>query len=66
MTWKCHVDESTKSRYDMILGRYLLTKQVLNIKCSNIVIAADDIPFKGATASMFYLGTYVFKDLNTG
>ena len=24
-TWKWHVDESAKGRYDMILGRYLLT-----------------------------------------
>ena len=25
VTWKCHVDNSAKGRYDMILGRYLLT-----------------------------------------
>ena len=25
VTWKCHVDDSTKGRYDMILGRELLT-----------------------------------------
>ena len=25
MRWKCHVDHSTKGRYEMILGRYLLT-----------------------------------------
>ena len=25
VTWKCHVDESAKGRYDMILGRNLLT-----------------------------------------
>ena len=24
-TWKCHVDDSAQGRYDMILGRYLLT-----------------------------------------
>ena len=23
-TWKCHVDDSAKGRYNMILGRYLL------------------------------------------
>ena len=23
VTWKCHVDESTKGRYDMILERYI-------------------------------------------
>ena len=25
VTWKCHVDDSAKVRYNMILGRYLLT-----------------------------------------
>ena len=25
VTYICHVDESAKGRYDMILGRYLLT-----------------------------------------
>ena len=25
VTWRFHVDESTKSRYDMILGHYILT-----------------------------------------
>ena len=25
VTWNCHVDESVKGRYDMILGQYLLT-----------------------------------------
>ena len=29
--WNCHVDESAKGRYDMILGRYLLTALVLNL-----------------------------------
>ena len=29
VTWKCHIDESTKGRYDMILGRDLLTALVL-------------------------------------
>ena len=25
VTWKCHVDDSAKGRYDTILGKYLLT-----------------------------------------
>ena len=32
VTWKCHVDESTNSRYDMNLGRDLLTSMGLHIK----------------------------------
>ena len=26
VTWNFHVDDSAKGRYDMILGRYLLTE----------------------------------------
>ena len=25
VTWNCHVDDSSKGRYDIVLGRYLLT-----------------------------------------
>ena len=25
MMWNCHVDESTKDRYETILGRYIFT-----------------------------------------
>ena len=32
VAWKCHVDESNNGRYDMILGRYLLTSLGLYIK----------------------------------
>ena len=31
VTWNCHVDESAKGRYYMILGRYILASLVLNI-----------------------------------
>ena len=66
MTWKCHVDESAKGRYDMILGRDILTELVSNLKFSGQVIEADDRPFKGSTTPMVYFGKYVFKYLNTG
>ena len=66
MMCKCHVDDSTKGRYDMILGRYLLTQLVLNLKFSNHVTESDDGPFMRATTPMVDLGAYVFKDLNTG
>ena len=36
--WNCHVDDSDKVRYNMILGRYLLTGLVLNLKLSDHVI----------------------------
>ena len=31
-TWNCHVDDSAKGRYNMILGRDILKKLVLNLK----------------------------------
>ena len=66
MTWKCHVDDSTKGRYDMILGQYLLTELGLNLKFSDHAIEADDGTFIGSTTPMVDLGTYEFKILNTG
>ena len=59
------MNDSTKGRYDMILGRDLTTEIRLNIKLSEQVTKADDGPFKGSTTSMVDLGWYVFKDLNT-
>ena len=41
VTWNCHVDESAKGKYNMILGRYLLTELLLNIKLSEHVIEDD-------------------------
>ena len=38
MTWKCHVDDSTKGSYDMILGRDLFTELILNLKLSDHII----------------------------
>ena len=32
LTWNCHVDESTKSRYDKILSRDILKDLGLNLK----------------------------------
>ena len=58
VTWKCHVDESAKGRYDMILGRDLLTELGLNLKFSDHVIISNDGHFKGYTSPMVDLGTY--------
>ena len=38
VTWKCQVDESTNGRYNMILGRDLLTALGLYLKFSENVI----------------------------
>ena len=34
VTWKCYLDKSTNGRYDMILGRDLLTASGLDLKIS--------------------------------
>ena len=47
VTWKCHMGDYTKGRYNMILGRDLLTKLGLNLKFSEHVIKSDDGPLKG-------------------
>ena len=58
VTWKCHLDDSAKGRYDMILGRYLLTELGLNFKLSDHIIKADDGIFTEYTMPMVDLGTY--------
>ena len=40
--WKCHVDDSSRDMYDMILGSDMLTDLVLNLKISEHVIKVDD------------------------
>ena len=66
VTWKCHVDDSARGRYDAILGRDLLTGLWLNLKVSEYVIEADDGTLKGSATTMVNVGTYIFKYLNTG
>ena len=41
VTWKCHVDESTNGRYDIILGRDLLTALGPYLKFSTNVISGQ-------------------------
>ena len=42
VTWECHADESSEIRYDMVLGRDILTAFGLNFKTS---IKVDDGTF---------------------
>ena len=64
--WKCHVDDSAKSRHNMILGQDISTELGLNLKSFEDIIEADDRLLKGSTTPMVNLGTYIFKYLNTG
>ena len=66
VTWNCHVDESAKGGYDMILGRYLLRVLGLNLKFSDNFIEEDDGPFKGSTSPMVDLFMHEFEYLNIG
>ena len=63
VSFKCHVDRSTNSRYNMILGRYLLTDLGLDHKFSENIIIGCGGPFKGCSAPMVDLSTYYFKPL---
>ena len=66
VTWKCHVDNSARGRYGMILGQDLFTELGLILKFSEQVIKADDGHFKGSITPVVNLVMYIFKDLNTG
>ena len=63
--WNCHIDDSVKCRYYIIIGIYLLTYLGLNLKFEN-VFKRGYRPLKRSTAPMIDLGTYKFKYLNMG
>ena len=42
VTWECHVDETTKGRYYIILSRDLLMDLVLDLKLSKHTITGVD------------------------
>ena len=66
MTLNCHVDDSTKSRYNINLGIHLLTALRVNLNFSEYVINVNDGPLKGSSAPIVDQGAYEFKDLNIG
>ena len=61
VTWNCHVNESAKVRYDMILGVDILTDLILNIILSDHIIEAENGTFKGSKEPMVDLCVYQFK-----
>ena len=64
MTWEYNVDDSAKGRYDIILGRYLLTELGINLNIFKHAIEAGGGPLKYFTVPMIYFDMYTFKDLN--
>ena len=63
-TCKCHVYESAKGIYDMILGQDLLTELWLNLKFLNMSLNQMMELLK--TTPMVDLGMYIFRYSNTG
>ena len=64
MMWNCHMYDSAKMKYNIILGKDLLTSLGLNLKLSEHDIEAGDggeIPFESFTEPMVNFGTYEFK-----
>ena len=61
VTWNFHVHDSAKVRYDMILGRDLLTELVFNLEIFKHFIKEDYEPLKGSTAPMVDLGIYILR-----
>ena len=58
--WKCHIDEYTTVRYDMILGRDLLTALVLDLKFDENFINGGEGPYKGCSTPMVDVNNYNF------
>ena len=52
VTRKYHVDDSKEIRYNMIIGRDVLTALVLDFKFSKHVIIGGDGPYEGFLAYM--------------
>ena len=61
--WKFHIDKSTTGRYDMILGRYLLTELGLDLEFSENVIHGREGPYKLCSAPMVDVNNYDFNIL---
>ena len=64
MTWKFHIEKSTNVRYDMILGRDLLTALGLDIKFYDNVIVGGEGPYEGCSSPIFYVSNYNFKSIS--
>ena len=63
VTWKCHVDKSTYSRYNVILGRDLLTALGLDLKFSERLIIVGEGPYEGFSSPMVDVRNDEFKSI---
>ena len=60
---KCHVDNSTNGRYDIILGIYLLNSLRLDLKFSENIVIGIEVPYKRLLAPMVDVSNYDFRTL---
>ena len=60
---KFHLDKKTNSRYEMILGRVILTALGLHLKFSENIIIGGEGSYEGCSAPMVDLSNYYFKSL---
>ena len=63
VSWKCHLDKKTNSRYDMILGRDLLSALGLDLNFSQNLIIGGEGPYEGCLEPMSDFSNYDFKYL---
>ena len=61
--WKCHVDKYATGRYDMILGRDILTALGIDLKFSENIIHGGEGPYKGCSTPMVDVENYNFNNL---
>ena len=60
---KFHVNESNNGRYDMIIGKDLLTALGLDLKFYDSVIIGVEGPYKGCLSPMVDISNYDFKSI---
>ena len=64
VTWECHVDNSTEFRYDMILGKELLTDLVLDLNISKHAITGGGRPHGICMAPVVDMSKFNYDSLN--
>ena len=58
------MDDSTESRYDIIIRKYLITDLGIDMEFSGNIIQCGKLPHQGWEAPMARLNEYDFKTVN--
>ena len=59
VSWECHID----NRYDMILGRDLITAMGLYLKFPDSIVIGSERPYEGCSVPMVDVSNCNFKHL---